>query len=38
MKTPANTLAHVPHLTEHENHAVCCGTALRLLNEGKNGF
>ena len=37
-EAPADTLAQVPHLTEHENHAVCCGAALRLLNEGKSGF
>jgi aminocarboxymuconate-semialdehyde decarboxylase len=37
-EAPADTLAQVPHLTEHENHAICCGAALHLLNEGKSGF
>jgi aminocarboxymuconate-semialdehyde decarboxylase len=32
---PAATLAAVPGLTEHQCHEICCGTALRLLGEGK---
>jgi aminocarboxymuconate-semialdehyde decarboxylase len=30
---PRRTLAAVPRLTAHEEHEVCCGTALRLLGE-----
>jgi len=30
---PRGTLARVPRLTPAEEHAVCCGTALRLLRE-----
>lgn len=35
---PDQTIAAIPHLTEHESHEVCCGTALRLLREGSSGF
>jgi aminocarboxymuconate-semialdehyde decarboxylase len=34
---PDQTIAAIPHLTDHENHEICCGTALRLLAEG-SGF
>jgi aminocarboxymuconate-semialdehyde decarboxylase len=37
-EAPADTLAQVPHLTEHEHHPLGCGAALHLLNEGKSGF
>ncbi|HLT28090.1 MAG TPA: amidohydrolase family protein [Zeimonas sp.] len=30
----AATIDAIPRLTEHERHALCCGTALRLLGEG----
>jgi aminocarboxymuconate-semialdehyde decarboxylase len=32
---PVATLAAVPHITHEENHEICCGTALRLLGEGR---
>lgn len=32
---PDATIDAVPRLTEHERHEVCCGTALRLLGEGR---
>lgn len=35
---PDQTIASIPDLTEHEKHEVCCGTAMRLLNEGSGGF
>jgi len=35
---PDRTIADVPCLTEGERHEVCCGTAMRLLREGANGF
>jgi aminocarboxymuconate-semialdehyde decarboxylase len=31
---PLDTLAAVPHLTADEHHAICCGTAQRLLQPG----
>ncbi|WP_397473089.1 amidohydrolase family protein [Pusillimonas sp.] len=35
---PDQTIASIPGLTSHENHEVCCGTAMRLLGEGSSGF
>jgi aminocarboxymuconate-semialdehyde decarboxylase len=35
---PAATLAAVPRITPAENHEICCGTALRLLGEGRGHF
>ncbi|TAM85731.1 MAG: amidohydrolase [Candidimonas sp.] len=35
---PVDILTRVPQLTEWERHAICCGTALRLLAEGTKGF
>jgi aminocarboxymuconate-semialdehyde decarboxylase len=35
---PARTLAAVPHITDGECHDICCGTALRLLGEGKGSI
>jgi aminocarboxymuconate-semialdehyde decarboxylase len=32
---PAATLAAVPRLSETEHHDIACGTALRLLGEGR---
>jgi aminocarboxymuconate-semialdehyde decarboxylase len=36
--SPAETIAEVPGLTPHEHDALCCGTALQLLGEGRSGF
>jgi aminocarboxymuconate-semialdehyde decarboxylase len=35
---PDQTISAVPRLTTEENHEVCCGTAMRLLQEGPKGF
>lgn len=35
---PAATLDAVPRITHTENHEICCGTALRLLGEGRGTF
>lgn len=35
---PAKTLASVPRISHSENHEICCGTALRLLGEGRGNF
>ncbi len=35
---PLETLSQVPHITDHEHHDICCGTALQLLGEGKGSF
>src|SRR5690606_780 len=32
---PLQTLQQVPGITEHEHGEICCGTALRLLGEGR---
>lgn len=32
---PAGTVEAIPRLTGHERHEICCGTALRLLGEGR---
>lgn len=32
---PAGFLEAIPGITEHEHHDLCCGTALRLLGEGR---
>jgi aminocarboxymuconate-semialdehyde decarboxylase len=32
---PAATVAAIPRLTLPERHQICCGTALRLLGEGR---
>ena len=34
-QAPLDTLAAVPGITHTEHHEVCCGTALRLLGEGR---
>lgn len=34
-ENPAGTLRCTPCLSESENHEICCGTALRLLGEGR---
>jgi aminocarboxymuconate-semialdehyde decarboxylase len=35
---PLATLAAVPRVTPAEQHEICCGTALRLLGEGRGNF
>lgn len=35
---PARTIAAIPGLSEGERHDICCGTALQLLAEGRNGL
>jgi aminocarboxymuconate-semialdehyde decarboxylase len=34
-ENPVATLDAVPGISHHEHHEICCGTALRLLGEGK---
>lgn len=31
---PDQTISAIPHLTDSENHEICCGTAMHLLAEG----
>lgn len=35
---PDQTITSIPQLTSQEEHDVCCGTALQLLQEGSSGF